>query len=307
MSDYYAALGVKKNASDKEIKTAFRRLARKHHPDLNPGDEKAEREFKKINEAYEVLSDSDGRKKYDRYGDDWKQADRIESQRGPFTYSSGGRSGRSGDLFDFLSGYGGGGGGGGFGQTGHARPRVQSLETSVELSLEEAFAGTLRQVTLSEPGGPRRMEVKIPAGVKTGSKVRISPSPGLEVLIRVTVQPHRRYKRAGDGQDLEVEVEVPFEVAALGGEAAVSTMTGRVVLKIPAASPNGRRIRLAGKGMPVLGSPDRRGDLFAIVRPSVPSDLTDEQREILQEYQRSRAAGVAHNTDNTDGAEGGGE
>ncbi len=283
MSDYYKVLGVKKNSSDKDVKTAFRRLARKHHPDLNPGDEVANREFKRINEAYEVLSNPEHRKSYDRYGDNWKRADRLDAEGWPFGYGGGSHGGArdvfGGDLSDFFdeSGH--------FG--GRRTPTVQRLETSVEVSLEEAFAGTIRNVSLTGHGGPRTMEVKIPAGVKSGSTVRISPSKELQVMIRVAVQPHRRFNRRGN--DLCVNVEVPFEVAALGGEAKLTTMTGTVVLTIPAGSGSGRKIRLVGKGMPVLRSPERLGDLIVTVRPTVPDDLTDEQRELLERYRDSRS------------------
>lgn len=283
MNDYYKVLGVEKNSSDKDVKAAFRRLARKHHPDLNPGDKKAEREFKKINEAYEVLSVKKNRKNYDRYGDNWKHAERLDAEGGPFTRRGGSYGGGGdifgGDLSDFF------GGSSHFG--GRRAPAVQRLETSVEVSLEEAFAGTIRNVSLTGQGGPRTIEVKIPAGVKTGSTVRISPSKQLKLLIKVTVQPHSRFSRRKD--DLLIDVEVPFEVAALGGEAEVSTMTGTVVLTIPAGSGNGRKIRLGGKGMPVLGSSDQRGDLLATVRPTVPDDMTDEQIELIAKYRDSRS------------------
>lgn len=279
MSNYYQVLGIGKDASDKDVKAAFRRLARRHHPDLNPSDDGAEREFKKINEAYEVLSDPESRRRYDRYGDNWRNADRIESGGG-FRYGAGAPPGAGdlfgGDLFDLL---------GGFGRAG-ARAS-QRLETSVDISLEEAFAGTTRHVSLSGPQGPRRMEVKIPPGVRSGSKVRISPSEGLDVLINVKVNPHRLFRRRWD--DLLVDAEVPFEVAALGGEAEVATMTGRILLKIPSGSGTGRKIRLSGRGMPMVGSPERRGDLIVTVRPTVPGDLTDDQRELLETYRRSRA------------------
>jgi DnaJ-class molecular chaperone len=283
MNDYYKVLGVEKNSSDKDVKAAFRRLARKHHPDLNPGDTKAEREFKKINEAYEVLSVKKNRKNYDRYGENWKHADRLDAEGGPFNRRSGhGGSGGifGGDLSDFF------GGSSHFG--GRRAPAVQRLETSVAVSLEEAFAGTIRNVSLTGQGGPRTIEVKIPAGVKTGSTVRVSPSSQLKLLIKVTVQPHSQFSRRKD--DLHIDVEVPFEVAALGGEAEVSTMTGAVVLTIPAGSGNGRKIRLGGKGMPVLGSSDRRGDLMATVRPTVPEDLSEEQKELIAKYRDSRSA-----------------
>ncbi len=289
MSDYYRVLGVKKNSSDEDVKAAFRRLARKHHPDLNPGDDAAEREFKKINEAYEVLSDAGNRTSYDRYGDNWKHADRLNAEGGTFGHSA--NYGRGdvfgGDLFDLL---------GGSPRFGSRRaPATQRLETSVEVSLEEAFRGTIRNVSLTGHEGPRTMEVKIPAGVKSGSTVRISPSKGVQVMIRVAVRPHSRFTRKGN--DLHADVEVPFEVAALGGEAELATMTGSVVLTIPAGGGSARKIRLANKGMPVLGSPEKRGDLIATVRPTVPDDLSDEQRELLTQYRESRSASSEAKTD----------
>lgn len=289
MSDYYKVLGVKKSSSDKDVKAAFRRLARKHHPDLNSGDEVAEREFKKINEAYEVLSNAGNRKSYDRYGDNWKHADRLNAGGGPFGHrSSYGRGDVfGGDLFDLLDESA---------RFGSRRaPATQRLETSAEVSLEEAFRGTIRNVSLTGHEGPRTIEVKIPAGVKSGSTVRISPSKVLQVMIRVTVRPHSRFTRRGN--DLHADVEVPFEVAALGGEAELATMTGSVVLTIPAGAGSARKMRLAGKGMPALGSPEKRGDLIATVRPTVPDDMTDKQRELLTQYRESRSASSETKTD----------
>ena len=277
MSSYYQVLGIGKSASDKDIKAAFRRLARRHHPDLNPGDEAAEREFKKINEAYEVLSDPESRNRYDRYGDNWMHADRIESGGGGFGYGAAAPPGAGdlfgGDLFDLL---------GGFGRSG-ARAS-QRLETSVDISLKEAFTGTTRNVTLSEPHGPRRMEVTIPPGVRSGSKVRISPSEGLDLLIDVKVNPHRLFRRRGD--DLHVDAEVPFEVAALGGEAEVPTLKGRsLALRIPAGTQGGRVFRLAGQGMPRAGG--GHGDLLARVRLRLPEPLDDGQRALFEQLRAS--------------------
>lgn len=276
MDNYYTVLGVKKSASQKTIKEAYRRLARKHHPDLNPEDKAAEQQFKRINEAYEVLSNSETREKYDRYGNDWKQAQRADAEGGPYRYTGGGFGG---DLFDL------------FGEFGHGGKKpIQRLETSVEVSLEEAFAGTNRKISLVVSGKPRRLNVSIPPGVKTGSRVRISPSDRLEVVINIIVQQHLRFRRRGN--DLHVDVEVPFEVAALGGDTDLSTMTGMVLLTIPKGSGSGRKIKLSQMGMPVLGSSQKRGNLIATVRPTVPPDLTNEQYEMLEKYRESRAAGM---------------
>ena len=282
MGDHYRTLGIGRDASDRDVKAAFRRLARRYHPDLNPGDEAAEGRFKEINEAYEVLADPESRGRYDAYGDGWRHADRM----GAANFGRGGPGFGGGwdpfgaggfDLSDLL-------GGRGRGRAGATR----RVEVSAEVTLEEAFAGTSRRMGVPGTVPPRTIEVSIPPGVRSGTPVVVAPADGLEVLIRVKVAAHHRYRRRGD--DLLVDASVPFEVAALGGEAQVETMTGVVMLTIPPASGTGRRIRLSGRGMPVLGTPDRRGDLIVTVRPTVPGDLTDEQRGLLEAYRRSRAS-----------------
>jgi len=290
MADHYNTLGVTKSADEKEIRQAFRRLARKYHPDLNPGDKKAEESFKQINEAYEVLSDSDNRKKYDRYGGNWKHADQFQAHRGgsgytPFTWGGQQRTtsadfGAFGGLEDLLGGFGG----------GSARPRRsparQRLETSVEVSLEEAFSGAERNVTITKDGKERRIEASIPAGVKTGSVVRISLDKENQIFLNVTVEPHLRFERKGN--DLYTEIEVPFEDAVLGGEADVYTLNSAVQLKIPPESQNGQRFRLAGQGMPRLNSTESRGNLYVTLRPSMPKDLSEEERELLTQLKQLR-------------------
>ena len=294
MATYYETLGVSENASEKDIRQAYRGLARKHHPDLNPNDEEAERQFKRINEAYEVLSDEDSRKKYDRYGDMWRQADNIEAQRaqgGPRTYTwttdgqSPGGVGGDFDLGDILGGLGDLFGGG-----GRAGPRSrQRANAAVTVSLEEAFAGTKRRVFAPDGGGSRRIEVTIPPGVDNGSVVRISLDSGAELHINMTVSPHARFRRKGS--DLEVDAPVPLADAVLGGEIDLRTLSGRLRLKIPPESQNGQRIRLTGQGMPRLGESGKRGDLYAIVRPQMPSSVTAEERELFQRLREYQAGG----------------
>ena len=275
MADYYAELGIGRGAGEKEVRSAFRRLARQYHPDLNPGDEKAEERFKRVNEAYEVLSDDEKRKAYDKYGDNWQRADEIESRFGGGTYRTTGSAGFGGveDLLgDFRFGN--------FEGFGAGRPPMAKMETEVEVTLEEAFAGSQRVVTISRGGQDRRIEVTIPRGVATGSAVRVRPGQGQELLLNVTVTPHPRFARRG--ADLYVDVDVPFEDAILGGSVDVSTMERPVELKVPPESRNGQKIRLAGKGMPVLGSPDKRGNLYVVLRPVMPSGLNDEQKELVR-------------------------
>ena len=287
--NYYAVLGVNKDADEKEIRTAFRGLARKYHPDLNPGDEKAEAKFKEINEANEVLSDADSRKNYDKYGDDWKRADEIESHFGgrrgrTYTRQTGG-GGFDSDLFggfdDLL---------GGFGRRRSnptpPTPTPQRLELDIDVSLEEAYLGTKRTVTITQGGQDRRIEVDIPQGVDTGSIVKIKPAPDQDLRLKMTVQPHPRFERTRD--DLYLDLPVPLDEVALGTEVEVTTMTGKVHLKIPTGSQNGQRIRLKGKGMPQLGSSDDKGDLFVVVRPQMPKQIDDDAHKIFKKLRKLR-------------------
>jgi DnaJ-class molecular chaperone len=329
--NFYEVLGVARDASEKDIRSAYRKLARKLHPDVNPNDRSAEARFKEINAAYEVLSDSDKRKKYDKYGDRWEMADQIEdaqkrqsagswARNGPgggATFSEGG-SGDFGSIFDNLFRRERGG------PRGQPAPRRgQDIETPVEVSLEEAFHGTMRTLSLQTQeacptcGGtgevagatchtcdgmgqvirPRRLEVKVPAGVKTGSRVRVAGEgrPGMaggtngDLYLVVTVLANNRFERKGD--DLYVDINVPYTDAVLGGEVEVSTMTGRVALRIPELTQNGRQIRLKGKGMPVLGSTTARGDLFARVHIQLPEHLSDDER---QHFEALRALQTEH-------------
>jgi len=287
--DYYKILGVDRKASERDIKQAYRKLARQYHPDVNPGDKSAEEKFKQINEAYEVLSDKEDRQKYDKYGDRWQHADQFEqaqrqqassgdfSQGGPRVYYS---EGNFGSIFDdLMRGFGTG--------RGQAKPRrARSLEHPVEVTLEEAYRGTTR--TLSFADG-KRLEVKVPAGVRTGSRVRLAGkgAQGGDLYLIVTVKPHPTFERRGD--DLLVGVSVPLVVAMLGGEAQVPTLKGKVALKIPAETQNGRTFRLAGQGMPHLGN-SSRGDLMARVRVVLPTKLSAREKELFKQLGELRPA-----------------
>lgn len=322
--NFYDALGVAKNATEKEIRSAYRKLARKHHPDVNPHDRAAEARFKEVNAAYEVLSDAEKRRKYDKYGDRWEMADQIEEQQKRQSAAGWARNGgpqvnmdQMGDFGSIFDSIFRRERGGPRGQP--ANRRGQDIETPVEVSLEEAFHGTTRTLTLQSSelcrvcGGagevagaichncegmgqttkPRRLEVKVPAGVKTGSRVRVAgegrPGSGAgasgDLYLVVNVQPHGRFERKGD--DLYTDVAVPYLDAVLGGEVPVTTMESRVALRIPELTQNGRQIRLAGKGMPVLGG-HSRGDLYVRVKVQLPERLTPEERkhlEALREFQ----------------------
>ncbi len=286
--DYYKILGVNRNATERDIKQAYRRLARQYHPDVNPGDKSAEEAFKQINEAYEVLSDKENRQKYDKYGDQWQHAEQFEKARRQQAsgrgFSQGGRrvyssEGDFGSLFDDLLG--------GLYSRGQAQPRrARSQEHPVEVTLEEAYRGTTR--TLSFTDG-KRLEVRVPAGVRTGSRVRLAGkgARGGDLYLKVTVKPHPTFERRGD--DLYVGVSLPLVVAMLGGEAQVTTLKGKVALKIPPETQNGRIFRLAGQGMPHLGN-SSRGDLMARVRVVLPTRLSAREKELFKQLGELRPA-----------------
>ena len=294
MGDYYNALGVSRDVDQKEIQRAFRRLARKHHPDLNPGDPQAESKFKEINEAYEVLSDAEDRKKYDTYGDRWREADQIEAQRrasrSHVDFGGGRPYGSDGDVFAGLEDILGDLGDLGRFRAGAARSMNISLEEHVTISLQDAFTGAIFNANLTVRGVSRRFEVDIPPGVDNGSTVKVTPERGTEILFHVTVTPDRRFRR--DGADLYVDADVPFEDVILGGEYEIETIDGRRIwVRIPAYSQNGRNIRLRRQGMPKLGSPAERGDLYVTVRPRMPRKLSDEELELIAQFRDIRPKG----------------
>ena len=299
--DYYDVLGVKRDASEKDIRQAYRKLARKLHPDVNPDDKAAETRFKEVSEAYEVLSDKEKRAKYDRYGHDWQFAEQAEAARAQ-GFGSGGfrtRTYTSGDFSEADDLFGGGDGLGGifgdlFGRGGAGRRRGetipgQDIEQPVTVTLEEAFNGTARILSIPTPDGTaRRLEVRIPPGVRDGSRVRVasegSPSPfggpRGDLYLVVSVAPHKSFERKDD--DLTVKVPVPLHIAVLGGEVEVPTLRGsKLALRIPPETQNGRKIRLAGQGMPHL-SGNGRGDLYAEVNVVLPTHLSEEEKGLFK-------------------------
>ncbi len=317
--DFYKILGIRRDASDKEVRQAFRRLARKHHPDVNPGDNTAEERFKEINRAHEVLSDAEKRAKNDRYGEQWEQAEAFERARQAAGSGGGGRSFEF-DLGD-LFGRGAGGLGDLFGRR-RGPMRGQNVEYAAEVTLEEAYHGATRVLMLQSEeacgtcGGsgevanatchvchgqgallrPKRLEVKVPPGARDGTRIRLGGEgrPGMgggprgDLHVVVSVRPHARFQRRGD--DLHTEVEVALLDAVLGGEVGVETIAGKqVALKIPSPTQNGRVFRLAGLGMPKLKGRGH-GALLVRVKVSVPEELSDEEREL---YERIREAGRA--------------
>ena len=293
---YYDVLGVKRDASEKEIRQAYRRLARKYHPDVNPGDKTAEAKFKEMNEAHEVLSNPENRQKYDRFGENWKHVDQFargyeRPDAGPFTWGQGGepffgRGGPNTDDFlgEFLEGRG-------FGRTTTRSRRRVRLEQAVEVSLKEAFRGTTRVIQMANDlrGEGQRLEVKIPPGVDNGSRIRVRPegaSSEEELYLIVSVRPHARFERRGN--DLYTKVDVPLVDAVLGGEVEVPTLTDKVILNIPPETQNERSFRLSGKGMPRLGSPQTMGSLYVTIQLSIPSHLSEGEKELFRELRALR-------------------
>ncbi|MEP6916719.1 MAG: DnaJ C-terminal domain-containing protein [Acidobacteriota bacterium] len=329
--DYYDTLGVPKTASAKELKQAYRKLARKHHPDVNPGDKSAESRFKEINEAYEVLGDPEKRKKYDELGANWRQYEQAQQygQGSPFgggapgegtwNINTGGEGGgyrtiseeEMHDLFGnedpfsdfFKTFFGGGGGGAREGAGGRARQsraarsvKGRDIEHEVELTLEEAYHGATRRISIKQGGHARSVDVRIPVGVKEGSRVRAagegeagaSGGGSGDLYLRVRLKPHAVFERKGS--DLHAKVAVTVTTAVLGGEAQVPTITGSVRLKIPETTQSGQVFRLKSHGMPAVGKPDERGDLYATVEIQLPRSLTREQRvhyDALAKLERS--------------------
>lgn len=290
--DYYKTLGVERSASDAEIKKAYRKLARQYHPDINPGNKTAETRFKEINEAYEVLSDKTKREKYDRFGRDWQRYE----QGGGFDWGNagGGAGGGYADFFESLFGAGGRPSAGGRG-AGGMRMDGQDTEQQAEITLEEAFSGTQRTLMAHGANGARSINVKFPAGVDTGSRVRVAGEGGMgigggkrgDLFLVVRVMPHTRFERRGD--DLETSVQVDLYTLVLGGEVRVPVMGGKTVtLHVPAGTQNGRRFRVGGQGMPRLRAPDTRGDLYVALEAQLPTNLSSKERELFEQLRANR-------------------
>ena len=315
--DYYATLGVPKTASAKDIKQAFRKMARKYHPDVNPGDKSAESRFKEINEAYEVVGDPDKRKKYDELGSNWKMYEQAQRAGGAgpggfdpsqwnADFGSGGRTqggyrtvspdemrdlfGNDDPFSDFFHAFfSGGGEQQGRGRRGGARAsrarKGRDIEHPLDLSIEDAYRGTTRRLSMERDGGARTVDVRIPAGVGEGSRVRVSGegeqgaggATSGDLYLRIHMTPDSRFERRG--QDLHAKVRVPVTTAVLGGEVEVPSPAGKPMrLRIPSGTQNGQVFRLRGKGMPLVGKPEEFGDLYATVEAELPRQLTPEER-----------------------------
>lgn len=280
--DYYSTLGVPRDAKPKEIKSAYRKLARQLHPDVNPGDEAASERFKRVNEANDVVGDIKKRKDYDEFGENWKHADELRKAGASPSFNRGTGRGRSGGgLFDlFTSGNGGSSAFDPFSRHAQSQQMRSQVEGSVEVSLEDTFHGTTRRVSLSGPSGTRTLDVTVPTGIRDGATIKLNPDPQTQVLLKVKVLPDSRFTRKGD--DLIAEVPLSYIDAVLGGELEVPTMTGRIALTIPSGTQNGKSFRVPGKGMPKMGK-DSFGDLIARVKVRMPEAVTDEHIKLFEQ------------------------
>lgn len=298
--DYYKLLGVERGSKAEDISRAYKKLARKYHPDLNPGDKQAEEKFKEINEAYEVLKDPEKRKLYDQLGPNWQHGQQFQGEPGfenvHFTFNGKNFDGSGfSDFFETLFGggarsqFGGGRQAGGFGPDPFGgfsarQRRGRDVEAELPLSLEEVMRGGPRTVTLQMAQGPKTLEVNVPAGIRDGAKLRLAgqgdPAPGGtpgDLFLRVRYLPHNTFKV--DGTTLQCDVALAPWEAALGARVQVPTLEGAVEMQIPAGSSSGRKFRLRGKG---LGAAGQRGDLLARVMIKAPTALSDAERELWQ-------------------------
>ena len=302
--DYYSVLGLEKSATPEQIKKAYRKLARQHHPDVNPNDKGAEQKFKELNEANEVLSDPEKRKKYDRFGADWQRyqqqpggAGRNGPPGGGFDwsqYTQGGGGGNPGgggspfgegeDFSDFFGSLFGNMGGGGSGRS--SRPGAgPDYQAELELSLEEAYHGGPRTITVNG----KNLRLTIAPGVADGQTIRLrdqggpgrNGGPSGALLIAFRIRPDARYARTGD--DLTQDVPVLVYKALLGGEQTVETLSGPVKIKLKPETANGTRLRLRGKGFPVYKQDGQFGDLYLRLTLTLPQHLTDPEKELIQQ------------------------
>ncbi|HEV2692525.1 MAG TPA: J domain-containing protein [Verrucomicrobiae bacterium] len=293
--DYYESLGVARTASEADIKKAFRKLAREYHPDVAKDKKKAEEKFKEINEAYEVLSDKDKRKKYDELGHNWKSGAEFRPPPGQGGFPGGqafrgGRPAGNGtqefefggtgfssffeQLFGSRMAGGGFGQGGGFGAQ---EPQSRDVEGDILVTLDEAKSGSLRTVTVRHEGGADSHQVKIPAGITEGQKLRISGrgENGGDLYLRVRLAKHPDFEVEGHNLTHELEL-APWE-AALGAEISVPTLDGRVSIKIPAGTASGQKLRVRGRGL------GKDGDLFVVTKLVMPTKLSDEEKKLWQQ------------------------
>ena len=288
--DYYKTLGVSKNATEKEIKSAYRKLARKYHPDLNPDNKEAEKKFKEINEAYEVLSNPENRKKYDKYGKDWKHGEEYEKAQQQQSRYQSSRQGFSGQGYsDFFESMFGGGrrSSGGWGS-----PKFKGQDYHAELQLNLKDVYTTHKQVLTVNGN--KIRLTIPAGVENGQEIKIkgkggeglSGGPNGDLYIKFNIENNTPFKR--DGNNLYSDVDLDLYTSLLGGEIMAETFGGKVKLKIAPETQNETKVRLKGKGFPIYKKEGEFGDLIITYHIKIPTGLTKKEKELFKELQKLR-------------------
>jgi len=307
--NYYKILGISKNATDAEIKKAYRKLARKYHPDLNPNDKVAEKKFKEINEANEVLSDPEKRKKYDKYGKDWKHADEFEKARkqqsyahnnNQYEYSNFGSDSGYSDFFEFLfgnkdnfNGFGNGGEYTNFGNFGGSRKTMfkgQDFNAELQLPLSEVYKTHKRTINVNG----KNIRLTIPAGVENGQTIKIKGYGGKginggqngDLYISFSIVNDTKFKR--DGNNLHLTADLDLYKAVLGGEIYVDTFDGKAKLKVKPGTQNGTKVRLKGKGFPVYKKEGSFGDLIVTYNVKIPTNLSAKEKELFKELAKLR-------------------
>lgn len=303
--DYYKTLGIAKNASADDIKKAYRKLARKYHPDVNPGDKEAERNFKEINEANEVLSNAENRAKYDKYGENWKHGEEYEKARqqqqqyqqggnfgGGFGGFSGADFGEGEDYSDFFqSMFGGAGGGFGRSSRGGASGKFKGQDVSAELTLSLRDAAKTHQQTFDING--KKVRITIPAGVYDGQQIKLkghgnpgyNGGPNGDLYITFNISEDKDFKRNGD--NLQSQISIDLYTAVLGGDVQVKTLDGSVNLKVKPGTQNGATVRLKGKGFPVYKKDGAYGDLLVTYSVKIPENLTEQQKNLFEQLKNS--------------------
>jgi curved DNA-binding protein len=299
--DYYKVLGVNKNASEKDIKKAYRKLARKYHPDVNPNDKAAEQKFKEINEANEVLSNPENRKKYDKYGKDWKHADEIEkqrAQRAQYANASGGNpfggfsgSAGQGDYSDFFEQmFGGGAGGFSGGSRRTAKFRGQDFNAELHLNLSDVYKSQKQTLTVNG----KKIRLTIPAGVEDGQTIKIKGhgGPGVnggskgDLYITFRIKNDTKFRRVGS--NLYLDKDLDLYTAILGGEVIIDIFGKKVKLKVKPETQNGTKVKLKGKGFPVYKKKDQYGDLIITYHIKIPTNLSKEEKELFEKLAELR-------------------
>ncbi len=291
--DYYKILGVDKTAKASDIKSAYRKLARKYHPDLNPDDKAAKSKFQQINEANEVLSDPEKRKKYDQYGKDWQHAEEFEKQKQYQEQAAGSRGQRfsgaqsEGDFSDFFESLFGGSAGGN--RSRQAKYRGEDFKAELQLHLIDAYKTQKQTLTVNG----KKIRITIPAGIENGQTIKIpghggpgrNGGPNGDLYISFSIANHESIKRLGD--NLYTTVDLDLYTAVLGGEITINTLDGQVKLKVAPETQNGSKIKLKGKGFPVYKNEDHFGDFVITWNIKIPTHLTEKQKELFAELSKS--------------------